>query len=139
MKTLRKINTWSGEYKGIQFKISNWKISYSPDCWAYYLYIYEDDPLTKKLFPKFWEHSEENYWLYNCPLVEDLPWHGGCTYLNRKVSNGSRYIKAGCDYQHLNDQGCYYTESILLTDIQETIDALITLLNEHNPSDKIPT
>jgi len=136
MQPLQRINTWKSCYKGINYSINNWENGYSPDCWAYYIYIYPDH-VSKHVFSKLWKKTSRS--LSQCPALEDLAWHGGCTYLERTITNGNKMIKAGCDYQHAFDRGCTYTPALIQEDIIKTIDQYIEYVNEHNPSDKILT
>lgn len=40
------------------------------------------------------------------PATEEMPFHGGCTYLERafKADGTPKYIQAGSDYGHLHDE-----------------------------------
>jgi hypothetical protein len=137
--------TYSGTHKNISYEIVHWGINrgeYTPlnngnGCWNYYLYISER---TWENFSDFWLPSEVcefspsgtkyfNIDYYSSPLNVDQ-WHGGITLWEQKNAElaPQRYIKIGCDYQHLHDQGRYYDVSDLVADVYATIDAIIPLL-----------
>lgn len=94
-------------------------------CWCLYALIYDNHPQFNNV----------------AGLVENLPWHGGCTYEERFIQEPARgirwdwqrkgeFLKIGCDYSHLNDE--YYRQSdphngipgSIQSDAQELFDAL---------------
>lgn len=132
MKPLRRFNTWRGSYKGIYYKITDWKTDYNPNgYWCYYVYFSPSDPI--RIFNKLWKNSRANYGMYNCPIIENLKWHCGCTYLERAVSNGNKYIKAGCDYQHYWDEGIEYCVESIQSDAIATIDDFLSTQDSISP------
>lgn len=62
--------------------------------WSIYAYIYPDHWL-------FQQFNGESFWQ---PATEDLPLHGGVTFMRCHEHGGSiDSYQVGCDYQHLHD------------------------------------
>ena len=84
--------------------------------WCVYAYIYPNHPLFSEI-----ESGKE----YEPPIC-DMPFHGGCTFLNanRNDSGGITSWKIGCDYNRLYDD--YYTH------METKEDALSVFMDAEN-------
>lgn len=83
--------------------------------WNVYAYIYKGHPL----FDKFVGDSHYQ------PATENIPFHGGCTFLKYEFDNGECCcIKVGCDYSHYgDDEYSHYDEEDLGSPFGVAIDA----------------
>lgn len=68
--------------------------------WAIYAYLY-------KTHPRFGRFEGDSLWQ---PATDDLPLHGGCTYLHYHGSKRAEVdcVEVGADYMHLGDE--HFTE-----------------------------
>lgn len=131
---------WHGRYRGIAWEISARK-SYDSEWsqrkidWCHYIYI-QLDQLPEDSREGFWLKPRQaelpvskrnfvSYDYFDSP-ISGLTWHGGITFYEKRggVDGESRMIKAGCDYQHLWDDGQHYTFESVLFEVKETIDSL---------------
>lgn len=133
MSELKHREIWRGEYRGIQFEINRFD-SFCKDMfengWTYYLYI------NLFMFPEERRQSMRTRVYYTAfgtimetPVdnpLNKLDWHGGLTWISEETTKGSPFIviKAGCDYQHLWDEGNCYTKETVLQDVKRCIDSL---------------
>lgn len=137
--SIEHVNVWYGEYRGIMFEIKNWKMEglskFWKSSWVFYL---------KVLLEQFPEEDREKikpyiyYTGYGTPLsvprddnpILNLEWHGGMTYSADETTPQFypyTFLKFGCDYQHLWDEGKTYDIEGVQKEVQECIDSLFVL------------
>lgn len=125
---------WNGTYKGISWEMQRYDIGGKIPNWTYYLYI-QLDRLPAKIRDRFWLKPQRHkrpsgirvsYHYNEEPLIENLPWHGGCTWYSKErgFDGEPRGVKIGCDYAHLHDHAASETEDTIFQDVKKTIDAL---------------
>jgi hypothetical protein len=124
---MKKLEQWSGTYRGISYTIKTWNIESIGKCWAYYLNINVQQIPEWDIWldeVEFGRHASYDY--YNSPL-SNLDWHGGITYYEKSggyADFGHRGVTVGCDYQHLWDEHRSFDENILQADAMACIDSL---------------
>src|SRR5690606_36451392 len=126
---MRKSIIYRGTYRDIQWEINNFSFEENGDLekWTFYLFLYAesfsepDSVIPQTVYTSYGSKLEipkEGCALHN------LEWHGGLTYLSVESQEPFTFLKAGCDYQHLWDEGRYYNEKYIQADIKECIDSL---------------
>lgn len=122
---------YSGSYRGIHWSIRNWSFNgQAPfDKWNYYINIFLNQIKDQKLAKKFWPKDNVYDWgtvadYYNVPIINNIGFHGGVTFYekNRGGKKTGRFVKIGCDYSHLDDEGRDYDLREVLYDTKNTID-----------------
>lgn len=124
--------TWDGEYRGVRFEISHWRIG-----WCYYLYIpVEQLPVEVRpifdLRGKYLEgdlqktHKRLYYEYSSKPIISDLDWHCGITFYEKSRADNGEIIgyKLGCDYSHYWDEGHDYNRPYVEMEAKHSIDKL---------------
>jgi len=110
-------------------------MSLAKTTWCHYIFLCEqqvpDTALREALFltPKLERWSEAGpervAFDYMRSAIADLDWHGGITFYDLVCAvPGHRVLKAGCDYQHLWDEGQRYDEASVIFEVKRTIDSL---------------
>jgi len=134
---MRMKRQWNGKYRGINFEIQNFGIG-GKECWTFYFYL-SSLQLDPKDFKKFWippTYDEKNRVHYNYmdSIVNSIDFHCGCTYYEKEGGPDSKvkYVKIGCDYQHLYDDDHSYNEIIIEKDCHGAIDSLYLLVKRVN-------
>lgn len=135
-RKLKEVCKYHSSYKGINFEISHHGMGeeYRPEgIWCYYLLIHEKqlpEEYRKDfiLEPVFNDKGRLSHDYYET-RISDLDWHCGITYYSKEGgADGEKIIiKMGCDYGHLYDENQSYNESILQTDVENTIDILFNM------------
>ena len=130
----KKKNVWQGNYKGIGYEVCNWQCG-GETVWNYYIYL-NLSKLKPEVSKQVWlkitksPYGSGYYSPYNSEILKNIEMHGGITYYSKYHTNvGSRGIKVGCDFSHLDD---HYTEDDLdtiLLDLKKCIDTLPEELN----------
>lgn len=135
---LRHKDVWIGGYRGVSFEIVRWNRNEDQmrtlgheSFWNYYIIIPEpmvEEEDRPQVFLDLGEADKYGFRHYDYmrgPL-SDIYWHGGITFYERHLTQGvsPAFVKAGCDYQHLWDEGMRYNEDIVLVDVKHTIDDL---------------
>lgn len=133
MSNLRNKIVYTGSHRGINFEIQNFDLHSVKDAWTFYLYI-RLDSLPEDVRERFWLKAQENpiiksivsYDYYSEPLITDLEWHHGVTWYSKETGfdNEKRCVKIGCDYQHLCDEGRFYSADMVAKDAILCIDSL---------------
>lgn len=120
---------WSGEHRGIQFEIQNFKLS-DRDGWTFYIYLREPQ-FKPEDFNKFWlephyDDKQRVHYEYSSSVLADLDWHCGITFYEKYCGpdHKIRCVKVGCDYQHYWDDGHSYSETYLEYDVKRCIDSV---------------
>ena len=142
-ESIRKSHDYSGTYRGVAFlarmtereAIRLERYSYeAKELWTHYIFICEQqvpEALRERFFlePKLEriaDHCPERViYHYADSALADLEWHCGITYYDLVCAvPGHRVLKAGCDYQHLYDDGMSYNEAWVIHEAKQTIDSL---------------
>ena len=139
---LSERKVWTGIYRGIGYEINNFSIGESfPNCWSHYIRIDLRKQLEADLAAKFWlvpdyktvspGGREYLSYEYYSSIVEDLDWHGGCTFYEKLGGPDAKQkvIKIGCDYQHYHDDGNHYSELYVYSEVVATIESLYRIAN----------
>lgn len=141
---MRKTTTWLGKYKGVNYEIKNFDLCTKADGWAFYLVLpigsfpaSEINSLKEDVYYTSYGTRLSGY-TYENPL-NDLEWHGGMTYYEYKYDEPFEYIKAGCDYQHIWDDGQFYDENIIEKDVEKCIDSLFQKYKDFKTIDELCT
>lgn len=105
----------------------------APGTWCYYVSVYED-MLPPEQFAEFWlepKHSEfagkvRKSYDYYAARFAGADWHGGVTFYEKHggIDGDQRYVKIGCDFAHLYDEGCSYDYQGVEAEAKATVDAL---------------
>ena len=144
MSNLEHREQWTGQHKGIRFKIGRYMqkdyLYKGPDVpvWTYYIYIREqslpadirdDIILTGEMKSLFGGIKTLCYDYMGSGLLRNLDWQGGITFYGQ---HGGIYgqpitVEAGCDFNHSWDQGHQnsYTLEYIQGCCQRTIDDFI--------------
>lgn len=139
---MRETKIWRDKYKDISFEINNFQIG-DTDQWTFYLII-RLEQMPEKIRDRFWlkpsyfktnrkwKMKRRMYYNYNEePLIENIVWHGGCTWYSKLKSFDdpkNKVIQIGCDYAHAWDQGQYYNIDFVLSETKTAIDSLYRLI-----------
>lgn len=132
------------EYLGVTistiFVERDWGIETSlPTGWpCAYVYISEETFEGKSLFETLWEPDKNEDWHYYDTWIADLPWHGGVTFYKceklwdhwdgySKPKRWKRFIKVGCDWNHLHDELLHPTEEMALANVEAVVREMIEL------------
>ncbi len=122
---------YSGSYRGIYWSARNWSFNGKEplDKWGYYINIFLNQIKDQKLAKRFWPKDKIYNWgtvadYYKVPVIHNVEFHGGVTFYEKNIGNKKtgRYVKVGCDYGHLCDEGRDYELSNILFDVKNTID-----------------
>lgn len=143
--TLRK----RGEHSGLSYEVVNHgrtKLEFfgsefqrveSGGTWCYYVTVGEVQ-LSADDFAKFWlaptvtTHKSGfpriSYDYFAAPFAQ-VDWHGGITFYEKDggLDGGQRYVKMGCDFAHLWDEGHAYDYADVESECRETIRQLCEL------------
>jgi hypothetical protein len=128
---------WGGVYRGVSYEINRFPGTvYNPVAWTYYLRINVDRQIPEQMQGEFWLEPKMSYgrvshdYMSSPSPLADLYWHGGITFYEKASGHegGDRWIKAGCDFQHLWDEGKHYDLDDVVTEVARTIDSLAHLL-----------
>ena len=102
--------------------------------WCYYVLIAEY-MLTPEAFAEFWlPHIESvrgsgipypSYAYYEARFA-GAEWHGGVTFYEKLggLDGAPRYVKIGCDFAHLGDEGRWFDYAQVEREAKQTIDAI---------------
>ena len=132
--------SWRGEHRGVPYSVEFW--NYNAErlfgeaprgVWNFYLMLSEqqwpdferfvaprvNDPEIATRGRRMWEY-------YKC-VVADLDWHRGITFYEIGGDAPYRYIKAGCDYEHLWDERTGYSADLRSVehDARRCVDSLL--------------
>lgn len=138
---MNRKEVWTTTYRGVPIKICKWFMRRSENhlvpVWNYYLLIREEsvpNEYKSRVFLKgTWEklfggQPRLSYDYSDSGVFCSLDWHGGITYYEIKggINRSPRIAKAGCDYNHLWDEGreSEYCEEFVLADAKRTVDEL---------------
>lgn len=130
MSELRKMESFSGTYRDIGFEIRKWSMGERyPECWAFYIWVCVEqfpEELRAQLLPQTFYTNFGSKLEADGPdnPLNDLEWHGGMTYCRIDSTEPFTSIKAGCDYQHLCDQGRIYDQERVHGEAQRCINSL---------------
>lgn len=137
--TEAQARSFTGVYRGIRYEIKTWPVDgYLKNSlgvergWAHYLLINVDKQVPEAL--------REGFWLKPRPMMfasqmighdymegptANIEFHGGITFYEKigGLEGGDRWVKLGCDYQHLWDEGQRYTEQSVLSEVKASIDS----------------
>ena len=127
-----------GTHFDIHYEISNHSrdsLRGAEGTWCYYVMVSEQ-MLDASAFAEFWiapgeprvrssGWAEPSYAYYSARFA-DAEWHGGVTYYEKLggLDGGVRYVKIGCDFAHLWDEGRSYDFAYVEVKAKATIDAL---------------
>lgn len=126
--SLNQRSILSGGYRGIAFEMNEPHDGYK---WTYYVFLNLENFADRELAESLWLEGQTDerfpkrkyYDYYRNAFLTDLEFHGGITWYSKRFnSSDQRIIKIGCDYGHLWDEGKYYTQYMVLRDVQATID-----------------
>ena len=143
---MREYTVFSGSYRGIGWSGHRIKASDSMKeisrrnyDWTHYIHVCLDQlPVERR--EELWLPAEvkersvsgRKYITYDYykGVVGDIEFHGGCTFYEKKggLDNAPRWVKIGCDYQHIWDDGYYYNETDVEREAKESIDSLHSLI-----------
>ncbi len=130
---MKKKTVYAGQYMGIHYEIQQRPpliidgFPIDKERWTSYIFI-DTLCIPEKQRDQFWlsltgdKHANYDYYKYD---VSGLPFHNGCTFYDKEGGPDSKrqYIKVGCDYNHIWDEGhTYYAEGVE-REIKEVIDA----------------
>jgi len=120
---MRHKDIWTGHYRGIVYEVAKWQGGGGNDIWNYYIYIQMAN-VPKEHLAQF--DAAADLITHYPALLERLEWHCGMTYVRRYVDHerNESCIQAGCDYNHLYDEGQVYSKEYLAHDARRTIDDL---------------
>ena len=129
---LRRTELWRGVYREVDVEVARWECG-GEERWNYYIRL-AVDRLPAETRPRFvlspscFRDRRGHAGLPGYPreAIPDIDWHGGCTYYEKQGGRdgGPLFVKMGCDYAHLYDQGCRYTLDMVAADARRSIDAL---------------
>ena len=128
---MKSKKVWNGEYRSIPFEINKFKIG-GKDCWTFYLFFREKQ-FNEDFFESIWIDGKplkisprHIVYRYEETAIGNLNWHCGCTFYSKSGGHdgNQRVVQAGCDYQHLWDEGNHYNEHVIEKDACECIDSL---------------
>lgn len=132
--------SWTGTYKGLNWKVSHHGYSEYNNygTWCYYIYLPEE--IVPDTFEKqFWLPPEEpnKYggvsYRYEDAVFNSYEFEGGVTFYKKHggFDNHSRSVEIGCDFAHLWDEGNRHTYRLqwIKTYTENSID----LFREYNP------
>jgi hypothetical protein len=143
---LSKRVVYNGTYRGVSFEIINWQIEGyiygNKDCWNFYLYIGLGRIPNSELAETLWLEPKPNdllkhatYDYYNCKLINDIEFQGGCTYYSKEgnvdTPKENRTVKIGCDYQHIWNEGHSYTLDDIIRDTKAAIDSFKDIVPDY--------
>ena len=130
----KPIEVYTGKYKGVPYEIRKWHGGYST-IWNYYLYFIEEQMpddfgaiwLKGKRMVLDGRKTRHTHYKYEETWIGDLEWHCGCTYYEKSsgFDGAPRSVKAGCDYNHIWDEGRSYSIDQIERDVAECIDSLL--------------
>lgn len=109
--------------------------------WNLYAYIYREHPLFGEFSFNSREYLEKS-------VVMDMPFHGGCTFLEYNYVDHEGYgekekvyeipekvsVKIGCDYSHYGDEWYEATKDIEYTGIIDDANVLAEYLLNKQPA-----
>jgi len=108
---------WSGKHKEVPYTISFWNYDArrlsgeAPrGVWNFYLILSEQQwpDFERFVAPRVNDPERETrgrrMWKYHEGAAADLDWHCGITFYEIEGDAPYRWIKAGCDYDHLWDE-----------------------------------
>jgi hypothetical protein len=130
----RNKQVWNSVIQGLSTEIVRWESSYLlpgeeqvyPKVnWNYYVYIPE---YIVNDFDSLWLPVDSDYYSLS---IAQADWHGGITYYEKFNSDSKqhRYIKVGCDYNHIFDEGQTYIFEDIERDVIATVKSLHTILS----------
>lgn len=131
-----KTRTWFGVYRGVRFEVKTWPMGPSSyrneQGWAHYLLINVDKQVPEELREKFWLKPRADL-MFGKYLTHDymdgptaaIEFHGGITFYEKTsgFEGGDRWVKLGCDYQHLWDDGQRYDVDDVTREAHVSIDS----------------
>jgi hypothetical protein len=133
-----------GSHLDIGFEVSNhsrrerddyFGADRSGGTWCYYVIVGEQ-MLSAEEFAEFWlepsgVHTRASGWDmpsydYYSARFAAANWHGGVTYFEKLggIDGQPRFVKIGCDFAHLWDEGRFYDYEIVEREAIATIEAL---------------
>lgn len=118
-------------HRGINVEVSRHWDSDRKSIWCFYLYLLMEqfpDNTHKDLMTEIQTlESGTMMQLYPDSLM-DLRWHSGMTFYEIEKPRATPFhtIKAGCDYNHLWDEGLYYNAEEVMGDAKRCVDSLFT-------------
>ncbi len=119
-------DTWRKEGNNFLVTIEHFRIGYTPsrgegvERWCVYAYVYPKHPRFKAFKDTDIRQDATN----------DLPLHGGCTYLRRHTDNDGAVcsIQVGADYNHLHDSFFTRLDSFHGSEVQTDAARLFAVL-----------
>lgn len=119
------MHSWS--YRGVACEAYAPTGSYT---WRSYIYLILDHFKDQELADGLWLSVPYDY--TRVDLFNDMQLHGGITFYRKSLSLSRknfehtelRTIKIGCDYNHLWDEGCFYSFEDVRRDIEASVDRL---------------
>lgn len=136
-----------GEFNGVRYEIVNhgrtkhdfvggeMVVSPGPGTWCYYV-IVSEAMLPPELFAEFWlepssvEPHRSGFpriaYGYYAAKFAQVDWHGGVTFYEKSggIDGAQRYVKIGCDFAHLWDEGREFDYAQVEQECIETIRQL---------------
>lgn len=131
-----------GTYRGVPFKIVNWKFETAEfnemtptGQWNYYVFLHEKNCVN---FAALWLEDKLVQVTPESPVrvtndyyvdpLSSIEIHGGITWYEKHgYVEGHRCVEIGCDYSHVFDDGQHYDWDSILNDVMETIDSCYSL------------
>jgi hypothetical protein len=119
------------EHRGIKIEVSRHYPGgdRKPDgVWCFYLHLlveqFPEEIRGDLLLPH--KVLEFGSWIQPYPeCLESLDWHSGMTFYEvNRTPEPFRAIKAGCDYDHLWDEGRIYNSDFVMMEAKECVDSL---------------
>jgi len=119
-------------YRGINIEVSrHWggPSSHFKEVWCFYLHLLVEQ-FPERYHADLWRPAINlEYGSVVQPYAEclqSLDWYSGMTFYSRNTAPDGpfRSIKAGCDYQHLWDEGKIWTADRVMHDARECVDSL---------------
>jgi hypothetical protein len=126
--------TWTGTYRHIRWEIVKWL--FHEDKWVFNFYVYlsegqmPEELRSKLILPcrmvRIAELSpERRVYDYDTSIWNGFNWHCGITYYDILMDWSNRpLVKAGCDYNHLYDEGIVYNENYVYSEVRDCIDSI---------------
>lgn len=139
----------AAQHEGIHYEVSNhgrstanfvggeFEMTPSGGTWCYYVTVSEAQ-LTPELFAEFWLSAKLSQHASGWPRVSydyydtrfaNADWHGGVTYYEKLggLDGAQRYVKIGCDFAHLWDEGGEFNLEIVESEAIETVTQLLAM------------
>lgn len=110
-----------------------------PTSWpCAYVHISDETFEDVGMFDKLWAPGQDEDWRDYQSWIAYLPWHGGISFFKceqiwdhwdgySKPKRWKRFIKVGCDWNHLHDELLNPTEEMALANVKAVVRDMIEL------------